>query len=100
MLERKLFLEIRSINIFYPNMENMIVVPTTKGMGIIMGIRVSLISWMNFDCKENGGKKAFPANPKHQYRVSHYGEHDFNANNKRNGECYGHRSLSHFMDEF
>ena len=27
-----------------------------------MGIQVCLISWMNFDSKENGGKKAFLAN--------------------------------------
>ena len=31
---------------------------------------------MNFDYKENGGKKAFLANPKHQYLVSQCGEHD------------------------
>ena len=54
---------------------------------------------MNFDYKENGGKKAFPINPKHQYRVSHYGEHDCNANNKKNGDCYGYLDLSHFLDE-
>ena len=62
-------------------MENMIAMPTTKRMEIVMGIQVCLLSWMNFDYKENGGKKAFPANPKHQYRVSDYGEHDYNANN-------------------
>ena len=28
-------------------------------------------------------KKAFLANPKQQYPVSQYGEHDFHANNKR-----------------
>ena len=53
---------------------------------------------MNFDYKENDGKKAFPANPKHQYLVSHYGGHDCNANNKMNGDCYGYPSLSRFMD--
>ena len=29
-----------------------------------MNIQVCLTSWMNFDYKENGGKKAFLANPK------------------------------------
>ena len=51
-------------------MENMIFKPITKGMAIIVSIKVCLISQMNFDYKENCGKKAFLANPKHQYRVS------------------------------
>ena len=69
MVERKLFLKIRSIKIVYPNVENMIVVPITKRKKIIMYIHVCLISWTNFDCMKNGGKKAFLANPKHQYHV-------------------------------
>ena len=52
-------------------------------MEIVMGIQVCLISFMNFDYKENGGKKAFLANPKHQYHVSQCGEHDCSANNKK-----------------
>ena len=63
MVERKLFMQIQSINIVYPNVENMIAKPITKRMEIVMGIQVNLISWMNFDCKENSGKKAFLANP-------------------------------------
>ena len=47
-----------------------------------MSLHVCLFSRMNFDCKENGGKKAFPVNPKHQYHVSHYEEHDCNASKK------------------
>ena len=70
MVERKLYLPIKSINIDYPNVENMIAMPIAKRMEIVMGIQVCLISWMNFDYIENDGKKAFPANPKHQYRVS------------------------------
>ena len=70
MVEGKLFLQIQSINITYPNVENMIAKPTTKRMEIIMCIHVCLISRMNFDYMKNGGKKAFPANPKHQYHVS------------------------------
>ena len=66
----KLFLQIESINILYPNQENMIVTPITKKMKIVMSIQVCLISWMNFDYKENSGKKAFLANQKHQYNVS------------------------------
>ena len=55
---------------------------------------------MNFDYRENDGEKALPANQKHQYHVSHYGENDCNANNQKNGHCYGYPSLSHFVDEF
>ena len=83
MVERKLFLQIKNINIMYPNVENKIVMPITKGMEIIISIKVCLLSRMNLDYKENRGKKAFPANPKHQYYVSHYGEPDCNANNKK-----------------
>ena len=70
MVERKLFMQIQSINIIYPNGKNMIIMPITKRMEIIICIHVYLISQMNFDYVENGGEKAFPANPKRQYRVS------------------------------
>ena len=43
----------------------MIVAPITKRMEIITGIQVFLISWMSFEYKENGGNKAFLANPNH-----------------------------------
>ena len=59
-------------------------VPITKRMEIIMSIQVCLISRMNFHYKENGGKKAFLANAKHQFHVSQCGEHDCSANNKKN----------------
>ena len=65
MVERKLFLRNQSINIMYPITKNKIAMLITKGIEIVMGIQVCLISWMNFDCKENGGKKAFLGNPKH-----------------------------------
>ena len=107
----------------YPNAENMIVGPITKRMEIVMSIQVCLISQINFDYKENGGKesfffqiqsiyimypiegnmivvpkikkmeittskengekKPFLANLKHQYLVSLCGEHDFSTNNKK-----------------
>ena len=99
MAKRKLFLQIQSISIVYPNMDNMIVVPITKRVEIVMGIQVCLISQMNFDYEENGEKKAFPTNPKYQYHVSQCGEHDGCTNNKKNGHCYEYPSLYHFMDE-
>ena len=86
MVERKHFVQIQSSNIMFPSMENMIVMPITKGKEIVMSIQVCLISWMNFNYKENGGKKALLANPKHQYRVSQCVEYDCHANNKRNGD--------------
>ena len=44
-------------------------------------------------------RKAFIANPKHQYRVSQCGEHDSGAHNKNNEDHYEYPSLSHFTDE-
>ena len=43
--------------------------------------------------------KVLLANPKHQYRVSQYGEHDSSANNKKNGDYYEYPHLSQLMDE-
>ena len=65
-------------------MENTIVVPITKGMEIVMSIKVCLISRVNINYKENGERKSFLANPKHQYHVSLCEEHDCSANNKKN----------------
>ena len=64
-----------------------------------MCIQAYLISWMNFDYKENGGKMTFLANPKRQCHVSQCGEHDYGANKKWNGDYYEHPRLSHFMVE-
>ena len=99
MAERKLFLQIQSSNIVYPNVENMIVMPITKGMEIVMSIQVFHILQINFDDKEIGGKKAFLINPKHQCHVSQCEEEDCNANNKNNGDYYEYPSLSHFTDK-
>ena len=54
---------------------------------------------MNFGYKENGGKEAFLVNPKHQYRVSQCGEHDYHAKNKTIRDYFEYPCLSHFMDE-
>ena len=83
----------------HPNEGNMIVVPITKSMEIIMSIQVYLISQMNFDYKEMMEIKAFLANPKHQYRASKWGEHDCIAYNRKDRDFYEYQSLSHFMDE-
>ena len=83
MWNEKLFLQIQSINIVYLNEENMIAVPITKRMEIIMSVQVCPFSQMTFDYKENGGKKAFLANPMHQYRVSQCRERDCHAKKKQ-----------------
>ena len=84
MVEREAFLANPKINIVYPNAKNMIVVPITKIMEIIMSIQVCFISWMTINYKENGEKKSFLANLKHQYRVSQCGEYNCSANNNKN----------------
>ena len=84
MVERKLFLQIQGSNIMHPIVENIIVMLITKKIETVMSIQVCLISWMNIDYTKNAGKKALLANPKHQYRVSQYGEHDCHAKNKKN----------------
>ena len=62
--KEKLFLQIKSINIMYPNKVNMIAVPKTKRMEIITSIEVLLISQINFDYNENGVKKSFSCESK------------------------------------
>ena len=99
MAERKHFLQIQSANVVYPYVENKVVMPITKGMKIIMSIQVCLNSWKNFDYKENGRKKAFLTNPKHQCRVSRCGKQDCHANNKRTGDYYENPRLSYLTDE-
>ena len=44
-------------------------------------------------------RKAFLENPKYQYRVSQYGEHDCSNHNKENGDYCEFPSLSYFTDE-
>ena len=44
-------------------------------------------------------RKAFLANPKHQYRVFQCGEHDCSDYNQKNRDYYEFQSLSHFTDE-
>ena len=48
----------------YPNEVNKIVVSLTKRMEIITSIQVRINSWMNYDYKENGGKKSFSCESK------------------------------------
>ena len=54
MEEKKLSLQIQSINIMYPNEENMIVVPIIEKIEIAMSTQACLVSHMNIIYKENG----------------------------------------------
>ena len=44
-------------------------------------------------------RKAFIINPKHQYQVRQYREHDCSANNKKKGDYNRYPSFSHFTNE-
>ena len=44
-------------------------------------------------------RKAFLANPKHQYHVSQREEHDCSTHNEKNGDYNEYPSLSDFTDE-
>ena len=62
--KEKLFFQIESISIVYPNVESMIVVTIRKRIEIIMSTQVCHIFWMNFDYNKNGGKKSFSCKTK------------------------------------
>ena len=61
----------------------MVLVSLTKRMEIIVSIQVSPIPLMSINCKDTVERKAFPAKPKYQHRVSQCGEDDCSAHNKR-----------------
>ena len=66
-----------------------------------------LFQWKMYFNSKKGNKRSFSYKtkssisliPKHQYHVSQSVEHYCHANNKKNGDCYEHPSLSHFTDE-
>ena len=59
MVEKKVFLAYPKRQYMDPNEEDMIVMPITKRMEFITSIQVFLISWMNSDYNEIGGRKNF-----------------------------------------
>ena len=59
-----LVLQIQSTDIVFFGVENMIVVQIRQRMKNIMSIHVCLISQMNFEHGQNGGKKSFSCNSK------------------------------------
>ena len=81
-------------------MQNMILVPITKRMDIIMSIYVGLISWINLMIRKMVERKAFLTKSKHQYCTSQWGEHDCSAHNKKYGDYFENPSLNHSRKNF
>ena len=114
--KKKLLLQIQSINIMYPNEKHLNVMPITKRVEFVMR-RTWLwcpyqkewsLLWVSkffsihrstLTIRKMVEKKAFLANPKHQYHVSQQAGLDCNAHNKKNGVYYEYLSLSYFTDE-
>ena len=68
-------------------------------MDIIMSIQVCLISQMNINYKENGGKKSVSCKSKASISCFPMGEHNCSAHNEKNGDYNEYPSFYHFMDE-
>ena len=64
-----------------------------------MSIQVCFIALININYSENGGRKAFLSNPKHQYRVSKYEEQNCRAHNEENGDYNENSGLSYFTNK-
>ena len=43
--------------------------------------------------------KMVERNPKHEYCASQWGEYDYSANNKKNGDYYKYKSLPEFTNK-
>ena len=63
-------------------------------MEIIIGIQVFSFHEWTLIISKMIERKAFLANPKHQYHVSQWEDHDCSANNKKNDDYYGYPSFS------
>ena len=95
-----LFFLNQRIIIVYPNKENMIIVPITKKLEIIINIHVCLISLMNFNNKENRKEKLFLPNQSINIVYPKEVNMIVMPNTKKNRDYYKYPSLSQFTDEF
>ena len=78
----------------------MIIVPNhKKKIKIMTSIQVRLISRESLIIRKIMERKAFLANPKHQYPVSQCGEHDCSAQSQKNRDYYENPSLTYFTDK-
>ena len=68
-------------------------------MDIIMSIQDCLLHGWMLVARKMVERNAFIANPKNEYHVSQWGEHDWSAHNKMNGDYYKYLSLSNFIDK-
>ena len=77
----------------------MFVVHITKKIETITTIQDCLISRMNVNYKENGGKKSFSCKSRASISCIPMWRTWSSANNKMNRDYYEYPSLSHFTDE-
>ena len=77
----------------------MIVAPNHKKNVECYRIQVWLIGGQTLIIGKTVERKAFLANPKHQYHVSQREKCDCSAHNKKNGDYYEYPSLSCFTVE-
>ena len=68
-------------------------------MDILQESKFNLFDEQTLIIRKMVERKPFLAKPKNQYHVSQRREHDFSANNKKNGDYYEYPSSSHFTDE-
>ena len=82
-MERNAFLASPKHQHCLSNEENMIVVPAAKKVEIVTSIQVCIISWMNFEYKENGGKNSFSYNSKASISCIQCGEYNFSDQSQK-----------------
>ena len=68
-------------------------------MEIVMRILVLLLSRMNFDYKENGGRTAFLENLKHEYVYPNMESTIVVPNHKKSVHNYENPCLTHLIDK-
>ena len=94
-----IFLPTQTINIVYPKEDNMIIVPITKRVEIILSTQVWLISRMGIKYKEMVERNFFLQIQRSNIVHPNVENMVVVPNHNRNGDYYENPSLSYFMDE-
>ena len=90
----------QSINIIYPMWRTWLQCLITKRIEVIIRTQVWLIWWINFDYKENGGKKIFSWQIKAIIScIPIRRTWLYYSKTKKNGDYYENLSLTYFLDE-
>ena len=92
-MERKAFHANRKHQYHVPWWEEQDYGARNKRIEIIMGIQFFTFHEWTLIIRKMIERKALPANPKRQYRVSQWEEHDCHANNKKNEDYYRYPSF-------